>query len=191
MRHLATLVHGIELFQQQGSDVPTAAKVSSVASFAARTVLRDHQRRLEEMGGGMGMGMGMDMGMQGMGEDGGIMDLLDDGLVSEIEQCGVDVEDVMLKVMMSGLLGGSGLGLDPSGNMPESSENMLGDFGLPAGFENFDFLGLFADEEEPECSSADETAIEVASMSLLTCTGEFNYCCITSKYVYFVAKRIQ
>ena len=103
-----------------------------------------------------GMMNGDDTMMGGFDDDtmmGGFGDSLFES-TAVFDQCGIDVGDMMLKIM-------SAPGIEELNNDP-----------LPNTSQVRDFLAILADKDEVQCTSSQQKEMETALMSYNSCLGE-------------------
>jgi len=126
----------------------------SMMTSAAKSVLRDQQRRLEDPSDDFLSGL------MGGGDD----DTLN-GMLDGLDQCDIDVEKIFGKVMMSGLITGPVV----SDNENSNEDDLFS--GMMSGSDVNTIFGIFADDDEKECTLAQTEQYEAASLSFLSCTG--------------------
>lgn len=180
MRHLSkAIIHGLRLaqHQQQNPDrssitgnrnlVISSILTSNVAKFVLRKLGDEDDFDFDALFGNDVV----DSSTNPSGDDGffGLGGIGDDFLL-ELEQCNIDVESIMLKVIqspeimadMSGMMEGN----DASSMIPNSSniqDMMSSDF-------NF-FVNILADENEVACTSTEKDEFISSFESFNKCTG--------------------
>jgi len=185
MKHLSDLVHGLRLLhqlKQEPASNPENELGLATFHLAKHTASQALQvapgrRALEDSffgsGGSDAEGDGGLLSFFGGGDDDYISDLLgDEDFAVTLEECKVDVDDLMAKAfgafLMKGgggdMMGGIGLG---SEEKEQEEEGLFGSLG----FDPFSFLNALKDDDEKECNTLQSLEIVTASTSYLKCTA--------------------
>jgi len=126
----------------------------SMMTSAAKSVLHDQQRRLEDPSDDFLSGL----------VSGGFPDSTMNGL----DQCDIDVMKILAKVL-PGIIGEPGpvVSENENGNEDDLLSGMMSELD--------EWIRAFADDDEQECTLAQTEQLEAASLSFLSCTGTESY----------------